>query len=171
MKTTNFTPVFFLIVMLGGGTVTFGAQSPETMVLDRWSGAWHTQVLFKASVWFPLGKRQAETRVVNWILAGQFQEATIRSAEHESRDIQRYDQQNKTYQRWNFDSHGGAGFWVGTWDEKTQTMTWKLDLGTIKGSMTDRFAGADTYETKVILKNPEGAILLDVVAQHTRVKK
>ena len=50
-------------------------------------------------------------------------------------------------------------------------MTWTLDFGVIKGTMVDRFAGADKYETTIVITDIKGNLLWDAQTKHTRVKK
>jgi hypothetical protein len=146
-------------------------QSGEMKVLNRWLGTWKSLAVIKPSNWFPGGKQRTETKNVEWVLGGHFQQATIRSNEHEARGIYRYDAQNKVYQSWFFDSEGNTSYWIGTWNEESKTMTWKLDFSVIKGTMVDRFVAADKYDTTIIMKDIAGNLLLYVQTEHTRVKK
>ena len=148
------------------------SQSAEEKVLNRWHGTWFSQVTINPSRWIPEGTEQNEIKEVNWILNGSFQQSSSRSNNHETREVQRYEARSKKYQKWTFDTNGGANYWLGDWDEKSQTMTWQIQGGGLKGTMTDRFLGADkseTYETKLVIKDGEGKTLLDILAQHTRI--
>ena len=147
-------------------------QSAESVLMNRWLGTWLSKVTISPSLWMAEGSEQNEIKEVNWILNGSFQQSSSRSNNHEAREVQRYEARSKKYQKWTFDTNGGANYWLGDWDEKSQTMTWQIQGGGIKGTMTDRFLGADkseTYETKLVIKDGEGKTLLDILAQHTRI--
>ena len=145
----------------------------ERKVLDRWIGTWVSDVIIRPSAWVPDGKQQSEIREVKWILNGRFQQSTIRSDDHESREIQRYDVGGKRYHRWTFGTEGfGHGYWTGSWDEESKAMTWKLDFGVVKGTMVDSFADPDpNYVTTLVLEDAEGKVLLDSQTEHMRVLK
>ena len=150
------------------------SQSAEEKVLNRWHGTWFSQVTINPSRWIPEGTEQNEIKEVKWILNGRFQQISNRSDNHETHETQRYDRGQKKYQKWTFDTNGNQSYWLGDWDEKSQTMTWQFEGGELKGTMTDQFLFADrsvTYETKIVIKDGEGTMLLDILAQQTRVLK
>lgn len=153
-------------------TVAESAEmSSEMRVLDRYLGAWESEVVIRPSQWIPKQKERRETKNVEWILDNRFQQLASRSDEHETREIHRYDKHSKMYQKWTFDSDGGTGYWTGVWSARSATMTWTLDFGVIKGTMIDRFLDEDIYETTLIIKDSEGKLLLDVQAECLRLKK
>ena len=146
-------------------------RRPGDRVLDRWLGTWLSEVIINPCAWVPEGKQLSQIREAKWILNGRFQEVTVRSDDHEARETQRSEAGGKRYAKWTFDSNGGHGYWTGTWDEESKTMTWKLDFGVVKGTMVDSFTDEESYRyvTKLVLRDAEGKALLDTQSEHTRL--
>ncbi|MDP7134871.1 MAG: hypothetical protein QF437_30520, partial [Planctomycetota bacterium] len=148
-----------------------GGQQAKVNVLNRWVGTWLSAVTLNSSRWIPEARSQEEIREMKWILNGRFQESMARSDNHETRVTQRYNSQMKRYNMWTFDSNGGHSYWLGDWDEKSQTMTWQFQNKVIKGTMTERFTADDKYATKLLMLDGEGAALLDIQAENVRILK
>ena len=167
--------VFVLaLVMFTAPAMTMAkpARQPAGIkVLNQWSGAWESRVVIKPAVWTPTTVKRTEAKDAAWLLNGHFQQVTTRSHEHESREIQRYNEEGREYEKWIFDSYGHVSYWTGTWDEATSTMIWQMQLSPLKGLIVDRFVGTDKYTTTVIIKDVKGNVLLDVWAEHVRVEK
>lgn len=167
--------VFVLaLVMFTAPAMTMAkpARQPAGIkVLNQWSGAWESRVVIKPAVWTPTTVKRTEAKDAAWLLNGHFQQVTTRSHEHEIREIQRYNEEGREYEKWNFDSYGHVSYWTGTWDEATSTMIWQMQLSPLKGLIVDRFVGTDKYTTTVIIKDVKGNVLLDVWAEHVRVEK
>jgi len=156
---------------------SIGADQPrrpgeaQMKVLDRWLGTWKADVVMMPSKWVPEGKEQTESKTVEWILDGRFQQMAARGDGHRSLALQRYDAGSKTYQRWTFDTYGNHSYWTGRWDEQAETMTWKFDFGVIKGTMVDAFVEADQCVTTVEVQDAQGSVLLDIEVGQTREKE
>ena len=129
----------------------------EMKVLNRWVGSWESNVVVKPSAWIPDGMKRAETKTVDWILDYQFQQATTRSDDEESREINRYDPKGKAYQKWTFNSKGENSYWSGSWNQYTKEMTWKLEFveGFLKGKMVENFLTPDKYEPTFLISTSD----------------
>ena len=113
-----------------------------------------------------------ETKVVESILDGHFLEERISNDKWSGRILYHYNQQKDEYQFWYFNSNGDTSEWVGKWDEDSETMTWTSDLGLgVDAKMVTRFIDADRYEFHIVAKSESGDLLLDIRADHSRMKK
>ena len=173
MGTLLLAVVGFMFITLQTAAASSSERISEMKVLDRWVGSWTSNVVAKPSAWILVGMQRVETKKVDWILDYQFQQATIRSADEESREIHRYDPKSKTYQKWTFNSKGESSFWSGSWNHKTKKMTWKLEFVEefLKGTMEDHFLTPGKYETTLVLEDMRGNVLVDVHVRHIRVSE
>lgn len=147
-------------------------QSAETKVLARWLGKWKVDAVWSPAKWNPDGMKLEETKVVESILDGHFLEERISNDNWTGRILYHFNQQRKAYQCWYFNSNGDTSEWTGTWDEEAATMTWVSDLGIgVDAKMEARFLGADKYNLHIVAKDKAGELLLDIRANHSRVKK
>jgi hypothetical protein len=163
--------VGFGLILLGGASAQ--EQAPELKVLDRWVGTWKTEAINKPAEWNPKETKIAGTVTGKWILGSKFVEESWSSQAggSEHRFLWSYDPQRKMYRNWFFGSDGTTGEGTGTWDEKTNTMTWKTEPGPgLTGNATCRFLDADTYEWTYIIRDGAGKAYLDMKGKHTRVK-
>ncbi len=163
------TAAMVLTMVLATGPV-FAKESAHVRVLDKWLGVWKHHTVVRPAAWSLIGAELSGTSSAEWILNGRFQQVSGRSGEQESREIHRFDATSGQYHKWAFDSDGGHSFWVGTWDEKTGTMTWNyMDFGLgIEGTIVNRFTGDEKYKTTLVLKDSTGNVLLDIHSEHTR---
>lgn len=148
-------------------------KSPESKVFNQWVGTWKTEFINKPAEWNPTEKRMAGNITCKWILGGKFVEEVGSSLGQgiEHRVLWGYDSQKKTYRYWFFDSTGTIGEGLGTWDEKTSTMTWKTDPGSgLVGTATHRFLNPDSYEWTYVIRDTQGKLYLDYQGKHKRVK-
>ena len=140
-------------------------QSSETKVLARYSGTWQSDIVIK-----PSGRQQTAFKNAEWVLNEKYLQATIKSGGSETFEMHRYDPKEKVYQKWIFTSSGGNNLWLGSWDEQTETMTWKFGSDSRNGTKVDRFISEDKYEGEMIIKDASGKILVNVELVLTRVK-
>ena len=91
MKQGFLLPAITLSLLASSIYAETAEQSAKMKVLDRWLGTWNSHVVLKSSLWIPEGKQQKEIKTADWTLGGQFQQVSISSNTHESREIQRYD--------------------------------------------------------------------------------
>lgn len=152
----------------------YAVESPpmvDTGALHRYAGVWESAVDVYPSFWSPDGEKRSETMNTEWVLGSQFLTMTVKSSEDEVWGMLRYDPCYHVYQRWTFNSNGNIEHWVGTWDEETMSMNWKIDLGVMRGEMTDCFISDTIYISKVIITDHGGNLLLDRLARYTRVQE
>ena len=160
--------VFVVILAAGSGAAE---KSMDARVLDRWLGNWKHHVIVKPAAWSLVGVELRGTSTAEWILSGRYQQVSSMSGDKETREIHRFDADSGQFHKWAFDSDGGHSFWVGAWDGKSGTMTWKyMDFGVgVEGEIINRFTGVDKYETTLVLRDSQGNELLDIRSQHTRI--
>ena len=158
-------------------TAAFAQKSAEVEVLNRYVGTWKSDVVFKPSQWFPEGKRLVESNDIQWILDGHLQQAESYSDEGPNLAIQRYNKKDKRYERWEIYASGFASgkssYWVGSWNEESTSMTWKLvDFGSgFTGKIVEQFTGEGKGITSIVMKDVHGNFLLDGQIEHRRTKQ
>ena len=172
MKKLQLLLVLVLFAILLIATVNSAAISQEMKVLNRYVGTWKSHIVFQPAAWSPRKEEVTGTTKIEWILKDQFQMITRQSNKYEILEIQRYDEGTKKFHRWNFDANGGTSFWMGSWDDKSRTMTWEyVDFGMgIKGKMVDSFTSEGEYQTMTVMEDNSGRLLfLDTHATYTRM--
>ena len=172
MKKLQLLLVLVLFAILLITTVNSAAISQEMKVLNRYVGTWKSHIVFQPAAWSPRKEEVTGTTKIEWILKDQFQMITRQSDKYEILEIQRYDEGTKKFHRWNFDANGGTSFWMGSWDDKSRTMTWEyVDFGMgIKGKMVDSFTSEGEYQTMTVMEDNSGRLLfLDTHATYTRM--
>jgi len=155
------------------GTTATAQQVTEIKVLNQWLGSWASDVVIKPSKWVPEQAHWKETSEVQWIVDRHMhmQLITNRNEKQENLALQRYNPKSKKYELWTFNPDS-SGYYVGNWNEKSKTMTWKyVDFGSgITGKIVDHFTGDGKWHQTVILKDKKGNILLDIEAERMRTK-
>ncbi len=172
MKKLQLLLVLVLFAILLIATVNSAAISQEMKVLNQYVGTWKSHIVFQPAAWSPRKEEVTGTTKIEWILKDQFQMITRQSDKYEILEIQRYDEGTKKFHRWNFDANGGTSFWMGSWDDKSRTMTWEyVDFGMgIKGKMVDSFTSEGEYQTMTVMEDNSGRLLfLDTHATYTRM--
>jgi hypothetical protein len=146
------------------------AGPPELKVLDRYLGTWKTETVKKVAAWNPREMRTTGTVTNEWVLNGRFIQQRgkeLNGAEHIQ--IRGYDPETKQFRHWHFHSQGSAIAATGSWDQDAMTMTWKTDLGNgIAGTNTVRFVGSDTIDWRLVARNEEGKVFVDMEGKFQR---
>jgi hypothetical protein len=106
------------------------AKPAGLKVLDRLAGKWRFEWQSKPTELDPKGGKGTGTSINEWILGGWFQQHKGKLEDgHEILEIWTYDQQTKTYRAWGFIGPGGGRYeGTGTWDEKSNTLSYKVVL-------------------------------------------
>lgn len=145
---------------------------PELRVLERYQGSWNTDIVNKVAEWNKKETQITGTLTGEWVLEGRYMQIKGKSSTGvETIQMRTYDSQQKRYRAWVFDSTGTAATSTGQWDEDAKTMTWKGDLANgITGINTVHFDGTDTVEWRLIAKNDEGKVFLDMDGKFRRRK-
>jgi len=146
------------------------AKPPELKVLERFIGKWKFEMIAKRAESTPKETRYSGVSTNEWVLDGWFQHHKVKhDAGAEGIDILTYDQRKKAYRSWSFDSFGFSTELSGDWDEKTQTLTTKGDLGddaTVVSAM--KFLDKDNREIHYVAKDKTGKVFLDIRGKLTR---
>ncbi len=92
--------------------------------------------------------------------------------DQENLALQRFNPKSKKYEMWTF-SLDNSGYYVGSWNEKSRTMTWNyVDFGAgVSGKIVDHFPGDEKWHQTVILKDNRENVLLDIEVERTRTKQ
>lgn len=148
-------------------------RTAELKALDRYVGTWITETTINAAEWTPKAKKMKGKTKYEWILGERFVQSKGRSdsGDFEDSEILTYDPDTKKYQNWYFDSMAYTGDSVGTWDEKTQTMTWIGDLGDGSKLINKvKFVSKNGQEWTLVAKASDGKMLLNMSGKLTRQK-
>lgn len=146
-------------------------QAPETEgkeVLRRFLGTWDTNITNKGN-----GETFRTTGKRKWSKQGGvviFDELDL-STNKEQHFLLTYDPAAKVY-RGSFLNHAVVGTYLGTWDEKTATMTWEgSDSFGLRHRGTERFIDKDNVEWSLAFTDSSGKVVLELDAKSTRKKK
>jgi hypothetical protein len=148
---------------------------PELQVLET-IGTWDEVMSNKASEWLPKPGQSTSVTKKTWFLGGKFvrMEGVSEPTKIEFLSLLAYDPEVKAYRNWFFDSGGAMprGSVLGTWDAKTRTITW---AGTDEAG--NKVTGKTTYTDKnnqewtLLIKSPDGKVMLDIAGKCTRRKE
>ena len=149
------------------------APPPEMKVLGRLVGTWdHEQIV----------KVPEETRSTNFVaklefvLGGRFVQANGNFDDQGKptfTEMYTYDSNRRTYRYWFFMSSGFYWETTGTWDESSQTFTFKGRLGAgDTGTMTAtlRFSDEATFVYSLVGTDPGGKVNYRMEGKATRQK-
>ena len=141
-------------------------------VLSKWEGKWKSFVVFEESVWIT---KSFETRGIsesNLILSNNYLEIKAYNGDETGKQIIRYDQGSKQFNRWEFKSDGGTNFWIGKWSQIKQTMTWNyVDFtnAEIRGEIIETFSSNNTINVNVVMKDKKGNNLLRISSKANKI--
>ena len=144
----------------------------EMKVLDQRIGTWKAVLSAKPAVWTPDGLELSGDEKIESILKGRFiQGKTVNSDKSEATWLATYDENQKAYRFWFFNSFGAATQSAGQWDEKTKTITWSdtNEMG-VTSVAHWRFVDADTLDWDLLAKDKDGKVYLDMKGKVTRQK-
>ena len=147
------------------------AKPPELQVLDRLVGTWEWEVTAKPAEWTPKETRTRGTLTREWVLKGRFVQEKGGDAENPTLGMWTYDFQKKGYRLWLFNADGSFSEHTGRWDEPYRTFSWQSDLGngsTAAGKSV--FTDKNADEWRMVAKDKEGKIYLDLVGKNRRKK-
>lgn len=148
------------------------AKPPELKILDKYAGTWKFEGVESPAEWTPKEVRYNGITVNQWVLDGWFQHHKVTFGDgREGIDIITYDPRKKVFRQWNFMSLGLYSESLGTWDEQTQTLTFKSDLGDGFGAVsTMKFLDKDNREATLIVTDVQGKVYLSSMSKLTRQK-
>ena len=154
---------------------SFLATSAESqqIILNRYLGNWTSNVVLKPSLWVPETKKFVEINNVQWILEGHYlQDITSFDGKEKTLTLRRYSQQKNTFELWDF-KPADSSYWVGSWNKKSRTMTWKyIDFGIgIRGKLEDQFISDEKWVSKVVMEDKNGNLLLDAQVEYQKTNK
>ena len=148
------------------------ARSPELQVLERFVGSWEETVDLKPAGWVPQRATITATGTRRWILNGTMIEN--RGVWSPNRDeflhLTSYDPARREYRQLYFDKNTTVPQeYRGTWDEATQTFTFKASLADgVTGTSTQKFSDKDTFTWTLLAKDPTGKVMLDMQGKCVR---
>ena len=97
----------------------------ELKILDRMVGIWDIVNINQPAVWTPVASRTMARVKREWILDGRFiLETSIADNDEESIALFGFDSGTDDYRSWWFNSEGIRNQCKGTWNEKSQTLTY-----------------------------------------------
>jgi len=141
-------------------------------VLEKRIGTWTTETVVKPGPWNPTGRTATGIETTEWILGGRFQQTrnTNRPANPDGLFICTYDPQLKAYRAVNLDDQGFINDMTGQWDEAAQTMNWTSEKNGFRAAGATRFVGPDNIEWQLVVKDPDGKVMLDISGKLARKK-
>ncbi len=167
---------FLFIISLLFFTSNLNAQNlSKTEVFDilsKWEGKWKSLVDFEESVWVT---ESFETRGIfesDLILSNNYLEINVYSGNERVKNIIRYDQDSKQFNRWEFKSDGGTNFWIGNWNQSKETMTWNyVDFTNsgINGEIIETFKSDNTINVNVVMKDKREHELLRIFSKAIKI--
>ena len=133
---------------------------PEMKALEKLVGTWDHEHTVKVP------KETRSTNLVakgELVLGGRFlqeQAGSDDKGKPTSTGMYTYDSNRKTYRYWFFHSSGGYWDSTGTWDESSQTFTFKGRVGAGDATMaaTRRFLDETTFVSSLIVRDAGGEI-------------
>lgn len=147
-------------------------DSPEQKVLDQWVGKWQATYKVPKAEWTPEEKTGTAALTTTRVVGDRFvQEKSEHSDKSSGSLILTYDAQKKRYRGWWFSSAGHANESTGEWDDRTRTMTWTSEEGSITTTTTHRVVDADNTEWAVLAKDRDGRILFRMEGHNVRIKE
>jgi hypothetical protein len=151
-------------------------QSPELRVLERFIGSWEETVVQKRAARTPVASTKKITSTRKWILGGKMIEnkGAWSPDNVEFLHLMSYDPLRREYRQWYFDANNPASLGEdrGTWDEATQTLTWRGKL--VDGATTEtieRFTDKDNFTWTFVAKDGAGQVVLNMEAKVRRKER
>jgi uncharacterized protein (TIGR03067 family) len=152
------------------------ANAPHN-VLARFHGTWN----FVSNIQHPPPKKPEDARAAGVttfepVAGGKFLRgfANYDDGHIENLLIQTYDQTAHEFKGWYFNSDGhSSGPGTGAWDPATQTLTWRETIeGLAVNAVHDfKFLDADTIQTHLVHKRPNGELTYELRNTFTRAKQ
>ena len=146
---------------------------PELKVLEKRIGTWTTEAVIKPGPWNPTGRTITGTETTEWILGGRFQQtrSANRPANADGMFLVTYDPQLKAFRGWHADDQGFVNDMTGQWDEAAQTLNWTSEgKNGFRATASSRHVGPDHIEWQMVVKDPEGKVMLEMAGKLERKK-
>lgn len=139
-------------------TVDQAAEEASRKVMQHWVGNWTGGVAGAADTVVPHIAAVPDHAKVEWTLDHHFLHGTNLDKDNKPVGIwlMRHIPRTDKYAVYFFTSKGGVSEWIGTWDERKQTMTWETrvaDFGIIRGSGHTTFANNRQEWTMEVTKD------------------
>ena len=144
-------------------------RSPELQVLERlFNGQWESEVTNTTT-----GEKTKAIEKRHWSANGSFilSEDINLSTKQESHFSITYDPNAKKYRSCYIDQNGAA-IVNGSWDEATDTMTWTgVDFAGNRSTGATKLIDRDHIEWSMVIKDPNGKVLVELSTKQKRTKK
>lgn len=172
----------FLVVLMivFAGEIGFAQEKTDTAasmaneVFLRRIGTWDTQVTIKPGVWVPDGLESKGVETIDWALGKKFVKGQKQEPGNvESMFLETYDDKDRVFRSWYFDSNGGfpRGEMVGRWDSRTKTMTYKgIDPTGAATLVVIRLGEPDLIDWNGTWRDKDGKVVMEIKGRSTRRK-
>lgn len=157
----------------GGKDAGPPAPPPEMKIMAKRVGTWKTVSRIKPAEWTPEGGKTEGEEKIELVLGGRFIQGRARTQPGDVEAIWHgtFDPGRKVYRVWYFDSLGNIVDSTGTWDPKSNTLTWReTPQPGITSNFHWRFIDDDTFEWDVLARDAAGKVYLDMAGKLTRKK-
>jgi len=177
MSSARFLPwTIGMLSLLCHGSQSRAAEatgaSSEQKILNRELGEWsHTCTQLKAE-WTPQETKSAVIGSYRRILGGRFVQGKLKASDGQTAlQLDTYDVERKHYRRWPFHSNGQTSEHIGKWNPDAKSMTWTGSVGGgLKSTQVDRYIGADTLATTLLIKDADGKVYYHLTSKSVRTQ-
>ncbi len=147
--------------------------SPELKVLHKRVGNWQGATTVHKTMWTPEEIRGSNISSCVAILGGRFTLNRTEASNGESDlALVTYDKQRNCYRRWLFHSNGQTSEHTGAWNPEAKSMTWSSFVDDSRTStQVDRYIDADTMESSVLIKGPDGKVYYLMTGKSERTER
>jgi hypothetical protein len=139
-----------------------GAEPPAEplKVLEQLKGKWKVEGTMMLRGGQPEERKVTATMNGTWTLDGRFLETRGEDAQKQGTlGLFGYDEQEKAYRYWWFNSMGSSSQFTGQWDAAAKTMNWTTTMANgLKTEASHRFPDAQTYEWKLKVSDAGGKV-------------
>lgn len=169
----RFAATAVAVLAITGFAAPFGAadapkRSAELQVLERFVGDWETVVTNKVT-----GQKFNTIESRRWSRLGEFllSEDQNLATKKEAHFLITYDPNAKVF-RASFIEEASAALFLGTWDDKAQTMRWTSPPEvTVKFTGTHRIIDKDHTEWSMTVTGPDGTVFAALSGNQARRKQ
>jgi hypothetical protein len=159
----------FVLGMFAFPISTNADPPPEMKVLERYVGTWKKDDTIKIADGPEITSTGFATHKL--VLGGRFLESTSVSnpGEHQVLQLSIYDDKQRIYRSWYFDSNGQTSEWKGTWDNDSKTWTQTANLGHgHTATSTFRFVDDATIASSLTGRRSDGKVSVEIRGTFTR---
>jgi hypothetical protein len=153
------------------------SEKAELKALDGYAGTWEIELTIKYADQPEAIKRSGRC-IGEWIHNGHFMrqtwtvDASGDMPEVTGSSIRTYDDRQKAYRTWSFDSSGTVEESQGTWDDEARTITWTARENTLGGQTVTQSKFSDDHESwSIVVKDGDGQVVAEFNGKSVRRNK